>query len=83
MDDGALYNGKRLDLRPKIAQVAKSMQTVKGFQSIICQRRFSEPSDSGKTPYTYVDQFINRNKCAVPVVFEYTRLNFDDPLLIA
>jgi acetoacetyl-CoA synthetase len=45
MDDGAVYNGKKIDLREKMQQISDAMADVPNFKGIIAQPRFSSPLD--------------------------------------
>ncbi|KAL6704484.1 hypothetical protein ACN47E_008113 [Coniothyrium glycines] len=40
VDDGAVYNGKTLDLRPKIKEIVEGMKGVEEFKGIVTQPRF-------------------------------------------
>lgn len=42
MDDGAVYNGKEVDLRAKMAQVVQGMRDVHEFEGVVTQTRFAE-----------------------------------------
>ncbi|KAF8243555.1 acetoacetyl-CoA synthase [Wilcoxina mikolae CBS 423.85] len=45
MDDAAVYNRKKTDLRPKIAEVVAGMSSVAAFKGIVSLPRFREPVD--------------------------------------
>lgn len=40
MDDQAVYNGKTIDLRGKMAEIVKGMHSVKEFEGLVSQPRF-------------------------------------------
>ena len=54
MDDAAVYNGKRTDLRPKMAQVVAGMASVACFRGMVALPRFHQPADVSAIPKWYV-----------------------------
>lgn len=51
MDDLAVYNGKTIDLRGKMKEIARGMESVVEFQGIVSLPRFSaEPADISSIP---------------------------------
>jgi len=46
MDDAAVYNRKKTDLRPKIAEIVAGMSAVAAFRGIVSLPRFREPVDT-------------------------------------
>ncbi|KAE8378187.1 acetoacetate-CoA ligase [Aspergillus bertholletiae] len=82
MDDTAVYNGKTIDLLPKIADIVEGMQSVDEFQGVVCQPRFAlQPADLGLIPKTQsLARFLQD---ATSSCLEFERVAFSDPLLIA
>lgn len=81
MDDWAVYNGKKVDLRPKMKQVMEGMSVVKEFQGIVSQVRFAHsPADVSSVPRatTWAD-FISAAKSTV---LEFEQCDFSDPFLV-
>jgi acetoacetyl-CoA synthetase len=54
MDDAAIYNRKRTDLRPKIQEVVEGMAGVNTFRGMISLPRFKEPVDINSIPRWWV-----------------------------
>lgn len=81
-DDFAVYNGKTIDLRPKIAQVVEGMADVPEFQGIVSVPRFREkPADISSISKTRaLAQFLSD---APSDRLEFVRVRFRDPFLIA
>lgn len=82
MDDTALYNGKLIDLRKKLGEVAKGLQTTPAFQGIVSQARFkSQPKDVSEIPMAQpFETFLSRSGGRTDLTFE--KINFRDPFLI-
>lgn len=82
MDDTALYNGKHIDLRKKMAEVARGLQATPGFQGLVSQARFeSQRKDvSGIAMVQTAEQFLSKTNGRADLTFE--RVNFRDPFLI-
>jgi acetoacetyl-CoA synthetase len=82
MDDFAVYNGKTVDLSPKIAQVVEGMAVIPEFQGIISVPRFRErPADISHIPRTRtLADFLAG---ASSDQLEFVRVRFRDPFLIA
>ena len=82
MDDWAVYNSKRIDLRPKMEQLAEVMQSVSEFQGIIAQARFQDlPSDITSVPHCQSwNTFISA--AGQSTALEFERLDFGDPIII-
>lgn len=82
MDDGALYNGKRIDLRPKMAAIVDGMKDVSEFQGLVAQQRFGFPYDISEIPrVTSFESFFSNIRSNVTEL-KFERLAFHDPLLI-
>ena len=81
MDDWAVYNGKTVDLRSKMAEVVAGMQSVPEFVGIVSQARFaSNPADVSSVPQAQTwSQFTSAAKSS-ELVFE--QVSFSDPFLI-
>lgn len=84
MDDWAVYNGKQVDLRPKIRELSKAMSKVPGFQGIVVQARFqNSPADVSSIPNcTLRNTFIAAagEQSSAPLQFEH--IEFGDPMII-
>jgi acetoacetyl-CoA synthetase len=80
MDDFAIYNGKRVDLREKMAEIAKGMQDVKEFKGIVSMPRFEQPADISKIPRSILLKEYEAKATSSELQFE--KLAFRDPFLI-
>jgi acetoacetyl-CoA synthetase len=54
MDDAAVYNRKKTDLRPKMKDVLEGMEGVVAFQGMVSLPRFKEPVDISSIPRWWV-----------------------------
>ncbi|RMZ84084.1 hypothetical protein DV737_g1254, partial [Chaetothyriales sp. CBS 132003] len=81
MDDTAIYNGKRIDLRPKIQEIVEGMKNVSEFEGVVSQPRFSSsPADVSGVPRCQTwDTFVSVAPSS-ELIFE--RVEFSDPFLI-
>lgn len=81
IDDTTVYNGKTVDLRPKITQVVEGLANTKEFQGVIAVPRFRDrPADVSQIPRTQtLTQFL-RNASSDRL--EFVRVGFRDPFLI-
>ncbi|KIW68310.1 acetoacetate-CoA ligase [Phialophora macrospora] len=81
MDDWAIYNGKKIDLRGKMRDIMAGMDGVEEFQGIVSQARFKgQPADISAVPRAKTwDEFISKAK-SDELVFEDT--DFSDPFLV-
>ncbi|KAL2001245.1 hypothetical protein VTN02DRAFT_2070 [Thermoascus thermophilus] len=81
MDDYAVYNGKTIDLRGKMAEIVKGMEGVDGFQGVVSQPRFGHrPADVSKVPKTQtLANFLSQAKSDR---LEFERIDFRDPFLV-
>ncbi|EXJ93583.1 acetoacetate-CoA ligase [Capronia coronata CBS 617.96] len=81
MDDWAVYNGKTIDLRPKMKDVMAGMTGVAEFEGIIPQVRFAHsPADVSAVPRAQTwAGFISAAKSS-DLEFEPTA--FSDPFLV-
>jgi acetoacetyl-CoA synthetase len=53
MDDGVLYNGKTVDLSPKMAAVIEGVQNFAEFEGLISLKRFEKPMPTVGIPRVY------------------------------
>lgn len=80
MDDWAIYNGKKIDLRPKMAEIVKEMKKVNGFTGVVSMPRFKTPADVSTIPIaTTLREFSRKGRPQQPF-FEKTA--FRDPFMI-
>ena len=81
MDDWAIYNGKKVDLRPKMKEVVAGMKGVSEFEGIVSQYRFSHsPADLSSVPSAQTWETFLSAAQSSELVFE--PLDFSDPFLI-
>ena len=81
MDDAALYNGKKIDLRQKMKDIVEGMKGVSEFEGIVTQiRSTGAPADVSSVPSCQTwDTFLSAAKSS-ELVFE--QVEFSDPFLI-
>ncbi|KAH9901932.1 acetoacetate-CoA ligase [Xylariomycetidae sp. FL2044] len=80
MDDAALYNGKRIDLRSKMGEIVNGMKGCKNFRGLVSIRRFRDALDISGMPRTQTLQdFIEKRSQTVPRI---ERLDFHEPFLV-
>ncbi|KAK6373856.1 hypothetical protein LTS17_007825 [Exophiala oligosperma] len=81
MDDGALYNGKKIDLRQKMAEIVNDMKEIEEFKGVIAQVRWANsPADMTAIPRCISwSQFLS---AATTSKLEFAQLDFSDPFLI-
>ncbi|KAJ8106912.1 hypothetical protein ONZ43_g6901 [Nemania bipapillata] len=80
MDDAALYNGKRLDLRQKMAEVVAGMSDCNNFSGMVSIRRFQDALDISNIPKTQtLETFLKTRQQTTPPV---ERVAFHEPFLI-
>ena len=81
MDDAAVYNGKTVDLRPKMAEVVAGMEGVREFVGVVTQTRFpGRPADVGSLPRTEGWESFLEASTGSELVFE--SCEFSDPFII-
>jgi len=82
MDDAAIYNGKHVDLRPKMADVVAGMKDVSEFVGIVTQTRFHDkgPIDISQVPRTETWNNFLSSSDSTELVFE--QCEFSDPFII-
>ncbi|KAG9234735.1 acetoacetyl-CoA synthetase-like protein [Amylocarpus encephaloides] len=82
MDDFAIYNGKKVDLREKMAAIVDGMKEAKDFRGMISLPRFSSPADISSVPKTLtLDNFVSKARGKPTPEFE--QCAFHDPFFIA
>lgn len=81
VDDSAIYNGKRVDLRPKIKGIVEGLREVSEFEAIIAIPRFpTQPADVSGVPKTQpVTALLEK---ATSDQLEFVRVGFRDPFLV-
>ncbi|OAA47149.1 acetoacetyl-CoA synthase [Metarhizium rileyi] len=80
-DDGALYNGKVVDLRDKIQGVVEGLQECPSFETVVVVKRFKQPYPTGGISNTErLDDFLLSKgyKQPPPMV----RIGFQDPMIV-
>lgn len=84
VDDWAVYNGKTIDLKPKMREIVDGMlkSKAKGFQGVVSMPRFQErPADVGDVPKTMsLAAYLARAGGNSELPFE--KVDFKDPFLI-
>lgn len=81
MDDFAIYNGKRVDLRHKMTEIVNGMKEVREFAGMVSMPRFKEPADISSVPRTQtLSQFLTKATSKTP---EFEKMAFHDPFFIA
>ncbi|KAJ4863654.1 AMP-binding enzyme domain-containing protein [Trichoderma breve] len=80
-DDGTLYNGKTIDLRPNIRGMMEGMSECDNLQSFIIIQRFAKPFDTSSIPKTerfesFLQAGANKSRPAA------VRVEFMDPSII-
>jgi acetoacetyl-CoA synthetase len=82
MDDWAVYNGKTVDLRPKMAEIVRGMAGVREFEGVVSQARWRDrPAEMSRVPRSVTwAAFLEAGKGRAELVFE--QVEFSDPFLI-
>ena len=84
VDDWAVYNGKTIDLKPKMKEIVEGMlkSKAKGFKGVVSMPRFQErPADVGDVPKTMsLAQYLAKAGGNSELPFE--KVEFKDPFLI-
>ncbi|KAG7128920.1 Acetoacetyl-CoA synthetase like protein [Verticillium longisporum] len=79
-DDAALYNGKTVDLRDKMAGVAQGMKECDRFEGIVSIHRFEKPLAISSIPKAEtLDHFLESASATPP---PFVHVGFQDPFLI-
>ena len=81
MDDMALYNGKRVDLRKKMTEIVIGMANIKEFEGVVVQARWRRsPADVSQLSRCVTwDRFLST---ATSAELEFEQLDFSDPFLV-
>ena len=82
MDDFAIYNGKKVDLRSKMGEIVEGMKNMKEFEAMISMPRFKEPVDISGIPRTQTLSAFQESSRSAPVS-EFEQVAFHDPFFIA
>ncbi|KAI2621654.1 acetoacetyl-coenzyme A synthetase [Hypoxylon sp. NC1633] len=81
MDDAALYNGKRVDLRQKMADIVDGMKGCTEFSGMVSIRRFHDALDISDIPRTQtLEKFIVKGNSSSPPPI--ARIPFHEPFLV-
>jgi acetoacetyl-CoA synthetase len=82
VDDWTVYNGKTMDLRPKIKEIVEGMKSVSEFKGIVTQPRFpGKPAHlNGLDRTVTLDDFLKAANGRNQITFE--RVAFRDPFVI-
>ncbi|PYI14766.1 acetoacetate-CoA ligase [Aspergillus violaceofuscus CBS 115571] len=81
MDDQAFYNGKAIDLRPKMREIIAGMDGIAEFKGIVAQPRFAaQPANVSHLPRTLPLKVWEALAIGDTLVFE--PVEFGDPFLI-
>ncbi|KAI1375226.1 acetoacetyl-coenzyme A synthetase [Hypoxylon crocopeplum] len=81
MDDAALYNGKRVDLRQNMTEIVAGMKDCDAFLGVVSIRRFFDALDIGDIPKTQtLDKFVEKGNSSYPPPI--ARVPFHEPFLI-
>lgn len=82
VDDWAVYNGKTIDLRPKMKEIVEGMKSVEEFVGLVVQPRFSAQATdiTGVERAVALDAFTDAAGGNEELTFE--RVAFRDPFII-
>ena len=81
MDDFAIYNGKRVDLRQKMTEIVNGMKGTPEFIGMVSMPRFKEPVHINNIPQTQtLSQYVSKAKPKTP---DFEQIAFHDPFFIA
>lgn len=83
VDEGAVYNGKEVDLRGKMGEIVEGMHGVQEFEGIVSLPRWEEGKqvDVRSVPRTMsLKEFLGKGKADEKLSFE--RVEFNEPFLI-
>lgn len=80
MDDAALYNGKRVDLRQNMSEIVAGMKGCDLFKGLVSIRRFTEALDISSIAQTQtLNGFLRKRSHIVPPI---VRIPFHEPFLL-
>lgn len=82
VDDWAIYNGKSIDLRPKMTEIEAGLQDIKEVEGLVSMPRWQDkPVDvSGVRRCETLQSFLRSAKGDMTLRFE--RIDFRDPFII-
>lgn len=81
MDDFAIYNGKKVDLRHKMTEISNGMKDIPEFVGVVSLPRFKEAADISAVPRTQtLSHYVSKAKSTAP---EFVQVEFRDPFFIA
>jgi acetoacetyl-CoA synthetase len=80
VDDGAVYNGKTVDLRGKMREIVEGMREVAEFEGIVSVPRWEAAKDVGELEKVVrLEEFLGKGREGE---LEVTRVEFNEPFLI-
>lgn len=83
MDDWAVYNGKAIDLRAKMTNIAQGMQSIPEFEGVVSLPRFtSQPADVSQVPNACLLSSYLEKVRPINDALEFERVDFRDPCLV-
>ncbi|KAF2202628.1 acetoacetyl-CoA synthase [Delitschia confertaspora ATCC 74209] len=84
IDDWTVYNGKTLDLRPKIREIVEGLKDVQEFRGAVIQPRFpGKPADLQGVPRSVtLESFIQEGNPTGNDRLVFERVEFRDPFLV-
>lgn len=80
MDDSAIFNGKKFDLREKMTEIVNEMKDVKEFEGVISMPRFDPPANIGGVPRSMLLKDFEAKSTSSEPSFE--KMEFRDPFVI-
>ncbi|GAB7366868.1 hypothetical protein MBLNU230_g1036t2 [Neophaeotheca triangularis] len=82
VDDWAVYNGKSIDLRPKMREIVEGMKGIGEFKGLVSMPRWQDkPEDISGVPRTQLlSSFLSAAKGDSTLRFE--KIAFDDPFIV-
>ena len=81
MDDFAIYNGKRVDLRQKMAEIVNGMKDIAEFSGMVSMPRFESPVDISSVPRAQtLSAYLKKATSKAP---EFEQMAFHEPFFIA
>lgn len=81
MDDFAIYNGKKVDLRQKMTEICQGMAEIEEFEGMVSINRFEQPGDVREVPKTTtIAMFLSNSSHKTP---DFEPTAFNDPFYIA
>ncbi|KAL2760665.1 hypothetical protein ACRALDRAFT_1046183 [Sodiomyces alcalophilus JCM 7366] len=81
-DDAALYNGKVIDLREKMAAVIRGMKDCDQFNGVISIPRFAKPHDISSVPRAETWEHFLASSAPSASPPPFVQCDFHDPLLV-